>query len=862
MNALTGFPPVVSAAAWLLTYLLHSTVLLGGAWLLSRVLRDHAARDALWKAALVGGVLTATLQVVGGVHVAGGRWEVQALGSASAPASPDAAPVAGASRAPDRAADRQERAETPNAGAPASPTAETPLASTADGASDLASPASPVSPAPSATETAGGDAGRMRVAGAWAAGIFGVWLAVAVLLLARLTLRHRWLHRLLADRQPVTEGPLPALLAEMRRNAGIWHPVFLSAAPGCPSPLALGTREICVPPRFLSELDEEQQRAALAHELAHVARRDPLWHLVVGIVEAVGFFQPLNRLARVKLREAAEFLADDWAVRQTGARMGLAKCLAQVASWVSPVAEPIPSGTMAMAEGGSPLLLRVQRLLDEPRDVAASSPAVRALAVVALLAFVVAAAPAVTPKTPTRAPVAAAVTAGETGTDGDETPLAAADDTLPRTVRVIRAPDATRPLETRWRWATATAARERTGRFWIAYATPGVIPAGTTSLADSGPWDMRELRDTPLASLLSYAAPQSGPAPVIFLARVRSGNGGVTVDRVSVRSPDVGGRFDGPIYFLGDAGTDESIDWLARLANEARDPGVRGTLYEAVGLHPGPRVMPILTRVARGDGSMDVRRSAVESLEWQRSDAALQFLVLVARTDGSVDVRRQAAESLGKLPHPGAEAALRDLMRNGRGEEVRTQALESLGSRDGSANAAFLFEVAMNDPDPALARQAAESLEEAPPAVALRYLREVAWKARDPQVARQATESLGNLASPAALEALDDIVARHALEDAVVQAVEAISKFGDADALPRLRRIARTHPMSRAREEAVDYLTGDRDVDVDRDNEDRAAFDPDPNGAYDPDPESAYDPDPQPKHDPNPNPSPKRAGKP
>ena len=50
---------------WLVTYALHSTILLGGAWLVTRFVaaRDEGFGEALWKLALVGGIVTSTLQV-------------------------------------------------------------------------------------------------------------------------------------------------------------------------------------------------------------------------------------------------------------------------------------------------------------------------------------------------------------------------------------------------------------------------------------------------------------------------------------------------------------------------------------------------------------------------------------------------------------------------------------------------------------------------------------------------------------------------------------------------------------------------------------------------------------------------------
>ena len=52
------------ALAWLLTYAIHSTVLLSLAWLLMRVRRwTPAASELLWKSAMLGGILTATVQL-------------------------------------------------------------------------------------------------------------------------------------------------------------------------------------------------------------------------------------------------------------------------------------------------------------------------------------------------------------------------------------------------------------------------------------------------------------------------------------------------------------------------------------------------------------------------------------------------------------------------------------------------------------------------------------------------------------------------------------------------------------------------------------------------------------------------------
>ncbi|MFL5630311.1 MAG: hypothetical protein ACJ77T_03550, partial [Gemmatimonadaceae bacterium] len=61
-----------TALAWLLTYAIHSTVLLSLAWLLVRARRwAPGATELLWKSAILGGILTASIQLVLEVRPAG-----------------------------------------------------------------------------------------------------------------------------------------------------------------------------------------------------------------------------------------------------------------------------------------------------------------------------------------------------------------------------------------------------------------------------------------------------------------------------------------------------------------------------------------------------------------------------------------------------------------------------------------------------------------------------------------------------------------------------------------------------------------------------------------------------------------------
>ncbi|PYQ57846.1 MAG: hypothetical protein DMF53_21600 [Acidobacteria bacterium] len=230
--------------------------------------------------------------------------------------------------------------------------------------------------------------------------ILGAWALGALVLLAAFGRSYLRLGRRLHGRPRVVGGDLHAQLRTLAAQAGLADAVRLSCSCRVPVPLAMGLREpeICVPPRALVGLTEEQQEGMLAHELAHLARRDPFWLVLGQGLACVLFFQPLNWVARRRLREISEMLSDEWAVARTGRPLSLAGCLAEVAGWsVGSRALPVPS----MADRPSSLGRRIRRLLDETR--LPESPARRAWLAAAmgvLIIAIAAAAPAVSAARP------------------------------------------------------------------------------------------------------------------------------------------------------------------------------------------------------------------------------------------------------------------------------------------------------------------------------------------------------------------------------------------------------------------------------------------------------------------------------
>ena len=195
-----------------------------------------------------------------------------------------------------------------------------------------------------------GTAGRLPV---WS----GVALAIGVLILLRLlsvllssaarTLRDRHDHRVLVDLVSTRNPLLPGTRV-------LDHDVPLAyCVPGL-RPRVVLSRGV------LSLLREDEIRAVLAHETAHVDQRHDL--VVLPFVALRATF-PMLRPVRTAVAEVAllvEMLADDRAARRHP-RDVLARALYKVGTGA------VPAGGLAAA-GGS-VLLRAQRLLHPPRPL-------------------------------------------------------------------------------------------------------------------------------------------------------------------------------------------------------------------------------------------------------------------------------------------------------------------------------------------------------------------------------------------------------------------------------------------------------------------------------------------------------------
>ena len=188
----------------------------------------------------------------------------------------------------------------------------------------------------------------------WFVGLLA-WTAVGALRYRRL--RREWL---------VGAQPLPArldpILARVARKLNLRHIPRVCIQHAVPGPAVVGfLRPVAVLPTELVERGSPQQiEHVLLHELAHVARRDPLVSLVCFSVQLIYWFHPLAWLARRRLALLREICCDQTVARALGgSTSGYRHTLLHMAR---PLLERPAVGQLGFIHGHSQLLARLQWL--------------------------------------------------------------------------------------------------------------------------------------------------------------------------------------------------------------------------------------------------------------------------------------------------------------------------------------------------------------------------------------------------------------------------------------------------------------------------------------------------------------------
>lgn len=287
---------------WLLTYLLHSSVLLACAALLDwrRRLTARGMSSPLWRIALFGGFISATLQPALQGFFTDFQHTAALASSHTFSADPFAALVL------------------------------PPLQADAIDVAPLLIP---------------------------------VWLGIACCSIVYLLMR---LFRVMREigRMPVLSSPAFERSAhQLALRARISAPQ-LRIGTRLQAPLVAPGSVICIPAWMLDQYELPRLIAALAHEMGHLRRHDNEWRIASRIAALAGWLQPLNQLATKRLDESAELACDAWAATATGLHRELACSLEDCAIRLGS-SQPGSALTIGMAATRFTLFERVTKLLED-----------------------------------------------------------------------------------------------------------------------------------------------------------------------------------------------------------------------------------------------------------------------------------------------------------------------------------------------------------------------------------------------------------------------------------------------------------------------------------------------------------------
>ncbi|MBX3731717.1 MAG: M48 family metalloprotease [Verrucomicrobiae bacterium] len=218
----------------------------------------------------------------------------------------------------------------------------------------------------------------------WLPWVTLAWLAGVVLLGGRLAGGCWHVQRLRCRETRPIESPWPERLSDLQRRMGIGTGVDLLESGRIRAPMIIGWMRpvILLPVGFVAGMSPVQVDAILAHELAHLQRRDYLVNLLQRVVETLLFYHPAVWWVSEQIRIEREFCCDDLAAAVIGDRTQLAGALVALAEQ-----EATDPGFAFAADGGS-VSQRVGRLLGVPAG-ASSSGRIRRLGMGIVLAVAV-----------------------------------------------------------------------------------------------------------------------------------------------------------------------------------------------------------------------------------------------------------------------------------------------------------------------------------------------------------------------------------------------------------------------------------------------------------------------------------------
>ncbi|MEP7323559.1 MAG: M56 family metallopeptidase [Saprospiraceae bacterium] len=190
--------------------------------------------------------------------------------------------------------------------------------------------------------------------------IFFVWCIGVLLLSLRMIIGYREINLLRKQSTIIQDNELKSLFDKLIQASEIKKVILFASSAKIEMPITLGHIRpiILLPVSLINQLNPQETYAILAHELAHILRKDYLQNLIISMSEILFFFHPSVWWFASTIKSIREQCCDDIALRLGAERMALSKALVTLEDQ-----NRAPLFAMAFSHKNQ-LLHRIQRLFE------------------------------------------------------------------------------------------------------------------------------------------------------------------------------------------------------------------------------------------------------------------------------------------------------------------------------------------------------------------------------------------------------------------------------------------------------------------------------------------------------------------
>jgi len=192
--------------------------------------------------------------------------------------------------------------------------------------------------------------------------IFLFWSLGVIMFSIRMAMGYHQIYRLRSQSKSIEVPRVIDTFKKLLAKSGLSEKIALVSSPKVDIPLTIGHLKpmILLPIGLINRLSPEETQAILAHEIAHILRKDYLQNLLISTLEILFFYHPSVWWFSATIKTLREQCCDDIALELGAERIALSKALIQLDENT-----PGPAFALAFAHKNQ-LLNRIQRLFQHP----------------------------------------------------------------------------------------------------------------------------------------------------------------------------------------------------------------------------------------------------------------------------------------------------------------------------------------------------------------------------------------------------------------------------------------------------------------------------------------------------------------